>query len=193
MFSALMLVRMREAVYNTPGDLTERESWLSDDSVDALDLPLAKAAEKVLGSMHEVLTKTAEGMKSRVEKGKRFVEEEGKWRRQQANGTMNGSSDGDGDGHVDKKAKLEPETTTNGNGVSGTAGEENKEKTEEERIKEEEDQRRKQLEEQEKEVAEAKKRLHLMKSKAAELRLVRHLDSLRRPKVEFRARRIECS
>ncbi|KAK3954880.1 proliferating cell nuclear antigen [Pseudoneurospora amorphoporcata] len=114
MFSALMLVRMREAVYNTPGDLTERESWLSDDSVDALDLPLAKAAEKVLGSMHEVLTKTAEGMKGRVERVRGFVEEE------------------------------------------------------------------------------EEKRLHLMKSKAAELRLVRHLDSLRHPKVEFRARRIEC-
>ncbi|KAK3356221.1 Ribokinase-like protein [Neurospora tetraspora] len=186
MFSALILVRMREAVYNTEGGLTERESWLSDDAVDALDLPLAKAAEKVLGSMHEVLTKTAEGMKGRVERARGFVEEQLKREEQRAsgvNGCANGN--GNGDGHVDKKAKLEPET--NGNGVSG------EEKTEEERIKEEEDERRKQVEEQEKEEAEARKRLHLMKSKAAELRLVRHLDSLRHPEVEFRARRIECS
>lgn len=170
MFSALMLVRMREAVYNTEGDLTERESWLSEDSVDALDLPLAKAAEKVLGSMHEVLTKTAEGMRGRVERAKGFVEEELQRERGVVNG--NGTRDGEvnGDGHVDKKAKLDAET--NGNGVPNT------EKTEEERIKEEE---------------EARKRLHLMKSKAAELRLVRHLDSLRHPKIEFRARRIECS
>lgn len=193
MFSALMLVRMREAVYNTEGDLTERESWLSDDSVDVLDLPLAKAAEKVLGSMHEVLMKTAEGMKSRVEKGKGFVEEELRWRKCKENGgRVNGNGSGSSNGeeeHVDKKAKLDSDQTTNGNGLSGKEAQ----KTEEESIKEEEDQRRRQLEEQEKEEVEAKKRLHLMKSKAAELRLVRHLDSLRRPKVEFRARRIECS
>ncbi|KAJ4385175.1 putative pyridoxal kinase [Neurospora sp. IMI 360204] len=186
MFSALMLVRMREAVYNTEGGLTERESWLSDDAVDALDLPLAKAAEKVLGSMHEVLTKTAEGMKGRVERARGFVEEQLKREEQRANG-VNGcaNGNGNGDGHVDKKAKLEPET--NGNGVPG------EEKTEEERVKGEEDERRKQVEELEKEEAEARKRLHLMKSKSAELRLVRHLDSLRHPEVEFRARRIECS
>ncbi|KAK1776800.1 Ribokinase-like protein [Copromyces sp. CBS 386.78] len=187
MFSALMLVRMREAVYNTPGDLTERESWLSDDSVDALDLPLAKAAEKVLGSMHEVLTKTAEGMKGRVERGRGFVEEELQRQRQrqqlqQTNGfTTNGNGNGevDGDGHVDKRARLDSEET-NGDGIPKA------EKTEEERIKEEEQQ-------QKEEAEAARKRLHLMKSKAAELRLVRHLDSLRHPKVEFRARRIECS
>jgi pyridoxine kinase len=34
------------------------------------------------------------------------------------------------------------------------------------------------------------KKTHLLKSKAAELRLVRHLDSLRFPKVEFRATRL---
>lgn len=181
MFSALMLVRMREAVYNTEGGLTERESWLSEDGVDALDLPLAKAAEKVLASMHEVLTKTAEGMKGRVERAKGFVEEQLQRERAQTNGYTNGNGTQDGEvQHVDKKLKLESEQT-NGNGVPSTKTEKT-EKTEEEMIKEKEEQE-----------AEARKRLHLMKSKAAELRLVRHLDSLRHPKVEFRARRIECS
>ncbi|KAA8634329.1 hypothetical protein SMACR_04882 [Sordaria macrospora] len=181
MFSALMLVRMREAVYNTEGGLTERESWLSEDGVDALDLPLAKAAEKVLASMHEVLTKTAEGMKGRVERAKGFVEEQLQRERAQTNGYTNGNGTQDGEvQHVDKKPKLESEQT-NGNGVLSTETEKT-EKTEEEMIKEKEEQE-----------AEARKKLHLMKSKAAELRLVRHLDSLRHPKVEFRARRIECS
>lgn len=197
MFSALMLVRMREAVYNTEGGLTERESWLSDDSVDALDLPLAKAAEKVLASMHEVLTKTAEGMKGRVQRAKGFVDEQLQREKAKTDG-VNGYANGHEsieDGHVDKKLKLDStQPTTNGN-IDG--GEDRERMEKEEGIKqeeEEEQQRRKQVEEAEKEEeVQARKRLHLMKSKAAELRLVRHLDSLRHPKVEFRARRIECS
>jgi pyridoxine kinase len=65
MFAALTVVRMREAVNQVPG-LKHSPSWLSDDSVDALELPLAKAAEKVLASMHEVLTRTADAMKAHV-------------------------------------------------------------------------------------------------------------------------------
>ena len=114
MFAALMVVRMREAVWNTPG-LATMDSWRSDDNVDALQLPLAKAAEKVLASMHEVLTKTSEAIDVGV--GKRL-----------ANGTP-------GEGGNDEDAK----------------------------------------------------KARSAKSKAAELRLVRHLDSLRFPKVEFRA------
>ena len=57
MFAALILVRLREAVYNTPG-LIEKNSWVSSDEVEAIDLPLASATEKVLASMHQVLTKT---------------------------------------------------------------------------------------------------------------------------------------
>ncbi|KAK4128605.1 Ribokinase-like protein [Parathielavia appendiculata] len=131
MFAALMAVRMREAVYNRGKDsqqqqqqgsaLMERESWLSEDSVDALDLPLARAAEKVLASMHEVLTKTAERMEGAMRKA----------------GEAGMNADGVG---------------------SGTGAEE--------------------------------KKMHLLKSKAAELRLVRHLDSLRFPQVEFRATRL---
>ncbi|KXJ95962.1 Ribokinase-like protein [Microdochium bolleyi] len=73
MFAALMVTRMREAVHHddaaaaasTPAGgllLRDTASWLSADSVDVLDLPLAKAAEKVLASMHEVLARTCEAM-----------------------------------------------------------------------------------------------------------------------------------
>ncbi|KAK3694723.1 Ribokinase-like protein [Podospora appendiculata] len=119
MFAALMVVRMREAVWKTAG-LMSTASWQSDDGVDALDLPLAKAAEKVLASMHEVLAKTSEAM--------------------------------------DAKMKRVPAEVLRGGG----AGHEAEDKT-----------------------------LHLLKSKAAELRLVRHVDSLRFPKIEFRASRMD--
>ncbi|KAI1100487.1 Ribokinase-like protein [Jackrogersella minutella] len=78
MFAALMVVRMREAVANYDklsngigkvdgdvagsGKLGGRRSWLNSDDVDALDLPLTRAAEKVLASMHEVLQRTCESM-----------------------------------------------------------------------------------------------------------------------------------
>lgn len=76
MFSALMTVRMRQAVFPKEGpgsasqssaypggdDLRRNRSWLSPDEVDVLELPLVRAAEMVVASMHEVLTKTAEGM-----------------------------------------------------------------------------------------------------------------------------------
>ena len=155
MFAALMLVRMREAVWeydqetrrrkqeqgqNSDGDtndiLMTRNAWLSDDSVDALDLPLARAAEKVLASMYEVLTKTAENMQGAIEKAKREV-------------ATTASEEGLVDGVKE-----------------GTNGFVSKEEAE-------------------------KKMMHLLKSKAAELRLVRHLDSLRFPKVQFRATRLE--
>lgn len=109
MFAALMVVRMREAVSSGASELGSRAAWLSDDGVDALDLPLARAAEKVLASMHEVLAATCESMKAEV-----------------------------------RRAEAE----------FGTADE---------------------------------KRLHLAKSKAAELKLVRHLGALREPRVEFKA------
>lgn len=38
----------------------QKASWVSDDDVAPTELPLAKAAEKVLASMHEVLKKTKE-------------------------------------------------------------------------------------------------------------------------------------
>ncbi|KAI1190065.1 Ribokinase-like protein [Nemania serpens] len=65
MFAALMVVRMREAVaYSTADDVRHTASWLSPDHVAPTDLPLARAAEKVLASMHEVLARTCEQIPS---------------------------------------------------------------------------------------------------------------------------------
>ncbi|KAH0547618.1 hypothetical protein GP486_008418 [Trichoglossum hirsutum] len=58
MFAALTVVRFREAI--AAGGLCNTQSWVSGDEVDAVRLPLAKATEKVLASMHAVLVKTKE-------------------------------------------------------------------------------------------------------------------------------------
>ncbi|KAK7416010.1 putative pyridoxal kinase [Neonectria punicea] len=68
MFAALMVIRMREAVHHASGEVRFTPSWLSDDSIPAVELPLAKAAEKVLASMHEVLSKTSKGMTKVVDR-----------------------------------------------------------------------------------------------------------------------------
>lgn len=67
MFAALMLVRLREAVFEIEG-LANKNAWVSGDDVEATALPLAKATEKVLASMHEVLTKTKEKRDEEIEK-----------------------------------------------------------------------------------------------------------------------------
>jgi len=59
MFASLMLVRFREAV-SEEEHLLNKASWISLDEVVATELPLARAVEKVLASMHEVLTSTKE-------------------------------------------------------------------------------------------------------------------------------------
>ncbi|KAL1956857.1 hypothetical protein VTO42DRAFT_6705 [Malbranchea cinnamomea] len=65
MFAALTVARLREAIYvadsaNTSATprLHETPSWVSPDDVPPTELPLAKAAEMVLASMHCVLEKT---------------------------------------------------------------------------------------------------------------------------------------
>ena len=112
MFAALMVVRMREAVSAVPG-LGDTPSWLSADDVPTLDLPLARAAELVLDSMHELLERTSQGMTAVVERTRQGL-------------------------------------------------------TEAERADE--------------------KKLQLVRSKGAELQLVRNLECLRTPTVEFRAK-----
>jgi pyridoxine kinase len=67
MFAALILVRFREAVYNTEG-LMGKAAWVSDDDIDATELPLARAMEKVLASMHGVLAKTKEKRDEEMQK-----------------------------------------------------------------------------------------------------------------------------
>lgn len=59
MFAALMLVRLCETVSTTPG-LRQTDAWVSQDEVEAINLPLATAAEMTLASMQEVLTRTKE-------------------------------------------------------------------------------------------------------------------------------------
>lgn len=56
MFAALIIVRFRQAA--TASGLGSTRSWLSPDEVEATQLPLAKAAEHVVASMHSVLQKT---------------------------------------------------------------------------------------------------------------------------------------
>jgi len=60
MFAALTAVRLREAVDAADSTLLATKAWMSPDDVQATDLPLARATEKTLASMHAVLVKTAE-------------------------------------------------------------------------------------------------------------------------------------
>ena len=60
MFAALTVARLREEV--TRANVGGTASWLSEDEVHTLDLPLAKAIEKVLASMQQVLGKTKKAM-----------------------------------------------------------------------------------------------------------------------------------
>ncbi|KAL2853102.1 Ribokinase-like protein [Aspergillus pseudodeflectus] len=61
MFAALTVARLREAVFNdSDAGLRDTKSWVSKDDVRATELPLAKATEKVLASMHDVLERTIE-------------------------------------------------------------------------------------------------------------------------------------
>ena len=57
MFAALMVARLQQEA--AAAGLLGVESWQSADGVVAEELPLAKAAEKVLASMHVVLKDTA--------------------------------------------------------------------------------------------------------------------------------------
>lgn len=77
MFGALITTRIREAVQAVPG-LDEKPSWLSGDDVAPEQLPLAKATEKVLESMHEVLTKTREAMPAVIDRTRAGLNEEDK-------------------------------------------------------------------------------------------------------------------
>ncbi|KAH8602671.1 Ribokinase-like protein [Bisporella sp. PMI_857] len=115
MFAALMLVRLREAVFAVEG-LNTTAAWVSDDSVEATDLPLARATEKALASMHEVLTNTKQHRDAEIERYNNQIGGRGK--------------------------------------------------------------------------DEDEKRLRLVRSKAAEVRLVRNLPSLKNPEVRFRAEKV---
>lgn len=116
MFAALTVVRLREAV--TAANLNDTMSWLSPDDVDAVDLPLAKAAEKVLASMHAVLEKT----KNARDEALKAIEER------------------PGSSNEEKDSKM---------------------------------------------------RIHLRKTKAAEVKLIRNVEDLRQPKIQYRAQPLQ--
>ncbi|KAI7379149.1 hypothetical protein KC328_g13483 [Hortaea werneckii] len=56
MFASLMVSRLRQAA--TEAGVSHTAHWQSPDDIAGPDLPLAKAAEKVLASMHAVLVDT---------------------------------------------------------------------------------------------------------------------------------------
>ncbi|EME38331.1 hypothetical protein DOTSEDRAFT_75770 [Dothistroma septosporum NZE10] len=66
MFAALLVARLRQAA--SKASLLNTASWRSPDDVAAQDLPLAKATEMVLASMHAVLKDTTEHYEA-VKKG----------------------------------------------------------------------------------------------------------------------------
>lgn len=115
MLAALMVVRLKEAVCQVDG-LVDNASWISGDEVDATSLPLARATEKVLASMHGVLAKTKEA-----------------------------------------KDKHMKDFEAAGRGTSIV------------------------------------KRVKLETSKAAEVKVVRNVDMLRKPEVRFKAEKVEVS
>jgi pyridoxine kinase len=88
MFAALIVVRLREAVSAVPG-LAETDAWVSEDNVNATDLPLALAAERALASIQEVLIRT-----------KRNRDEELERYQQGANARNPGLQEGDKESHL---------------------------------------------------------------------------------------------
>lgn len=123
MFAALMVVRMREAVaYYAAESTRHAASWVSPDDIEATDLPLARAAEKVLASMHEVLERTCEQMPSELSSSIARL------------ATRKGVSE----------AEIRADSET----------------------------------------------MHLLKSKAAELKIARNLGCLREPTIQYRAEKI---
>ncbi|KAL1633158.1 proliferating cell nuclear antigen [Neofusicoccum ribis] len=73
MFAALAVPRLREAC--AAAGALAAPSWRSPDDVRAADLPLARAAERVLESMHTVLGKTAAACEAEM---RALEEEEGR-------------------------------------------------------------------------------------------------------------------
>lgn len=66
MFAASLVARLRQAAKKA--GILGKPSWMTDDDVPSQDLPLAKAVEQVLASMHAVLKDTAEHYDAAVKK-----------------------------------------------------------------------------------------------------------------------------
>ena len=91
MFAALTIPRLIESVHaasTAEFDLASTPSWRSPDNVNAEELPLAKACQKVLASMQAILAKTTETCHSRMEAYDKRVEKEGRGVGQEAEEDM---------------------------------------------------------------------------------------------------------
>jgi len=64
MFAALTVARIREQAIKA--GVTSVSHWMSEDDVVATDLPLARTAELVLGSMHKVLARTGQARERKL-------------------------------------------------------------------------------------------------------------------------------
>jgi len=64
MFAALTVARIREQAIKA--GVTNTSHWMSGDDVIATDLPLARTAELVLGSMHKVLARTGQARERKL-------------------------------------------------------------------------------------------------------------------------------
>jgi pyridoxine kinase len=78
MFAALTIPRLIEAVHasSTP-NLSSSPSWRSPDDVPAVELPLAKACQKVLAGMQSILAKTTERCQEKMEEYDARAEKDG--------------------------------------------------------------------------------------------------------------------
>ena len=64
MLAATLVARLRQAAQQA--GVLNKPNWRSDDSVPGPDLPLAKATERVLASMHAILKDTAQYYEAKV-------------------------------------------------------------------------------------------------------------------------------
>ncbi|KAL9106430.1 MAG: hypothetical protein Q9227_008518 [Pyrenula ochraceoflavens] len=88
MFAALLIARLRQ--FCAEAKLLQSASWMPDDEVPAVDLPLAKATEMVLASMQTILEKTIEARDKELEVMKSDI-----GRRMDVDGEQDNEDDGD--------------------------------------------------------------------------------------------------
>lgn len=74
MFAAILLARLRQAAKEA--NVLNKASWRCGDDVAGPDLPLAKATEKVLASMHAILKDTAQHYEAATRKFDEEMENE---------------------------------------------------------------------------------------------------------------------
>jgi pyridoxine kinase len=73
MFAALMVARFREAVAGTKA--TKTESRIPPDNIEGVELPLAKAMQKAVAGIQEVLEKTKRARDTEMEVVVEILEE----------------------------------------------------------------------------------------------------------------------